>query len=52
MAFLLGWVFSVVATWALGLFLTGKYHWYAVLVKDFFITFLVFGFTLAVFVGR
>lgn len=50
--FLMGWMFSVAATWTLGLFLTGKYHWYVVVVKDSFIAFLVAGFIIAAFVGR
>ena len=52
MAFLLAWMLSPAATWGLGLFLTGKYHWYAVVVKDSFITILVAGLLVSAAVGR
>jgi hypothetical protein len=52
MGFLLGWLSSVAVTMFLGMFLTGKYHWYTVLIKDCVIAVTIAGFIIAAFIGR
>ncbi|KAF8243118.1 hypothetical protein K440DRAFT_637818 [Wilcoxina mikolae CBS 423.85] len=52
MGFLLSWFLSVIVTAMLGTFLTGKYHWYAILINDAVITLIIAGFIIAAFIGR
>ncbi|KAF8543174.1 hypothetical protein BDD12DRAFT_726849 [Trichophaea hybrida] len=52
LSFLLLWIMSLFLTWISGYFLTGKYRWYAILIKDFIIALIIWGLIIAAFVGR
>ncbi|KAI5850824.1 hypothetical protein BZA05DRAFT_445207 [Tricharina praecox] len=52
MSFFLGWLLSVALTRLFRRYLSGKYHWYAIVFKDFIIGFLVIGFIVAAFIGK
>jgi len=51
MFFFLNWLLSVTLTRLSRQYLSGKYHWYAVVAKDLVISSLVMGFILAAFGG-
>jgi len=52
MSFFLGWLVSATITRLSRRYLSGKYHWYFILAKDFAIGSLVIGLTLAVSFGK
>ncbi|KAF8249218.1 hypothetical protein K440DRAFT_677656 [Wilcoxina mikolae CBS 423.85] len=46
-----GFSCRLLLTWTLGCFLTGKYRWYATLIKDFVIALTIWGLIFSAFVG-